>query len=456
MNEDDDLLSQIAYVLNTPGDLARGLIAKASGYPNWRATGNEFLEHFGVEDPGFLASLGTELAIDPLNLISGAGMITKLAKARKLAALNKGIEQANAASDLMRAEGALPEELIQHLSSRVIDPETGTPIPFFRPTLSDEGLEHLPGSARALFESPTSLRDDLRDTLDEAMRGAEASRIGMAVKHPLWKEHVELNARVDQIGKALLRASRALHSDPPVPPRVREQFLRRFNLFRKAFEEEAGMARALRDTAIHSTPLPKFGAEEYFVASRNPFVSQRQYPAEDIRAILKSMEQEPWYENAVTALFPGPSVSKVSGHDLLQLFAPDVGRNVLGESLLDEATDLLHNAGRARMLSDAIRKAGYDAIDAASDSMRPALHVFGELDSQSLLDEAMDLLHVGAEGSQMPNVRRMIPLLQDMLYKPRIAPRYQPYHDLPSFQPYLGLGLGNTVMQTADVMSQYL
>lgn len=103
-----DVLAGIGYVADTPGALARGVLA---GRPGERLGGREMLESWGAVGPnrdgldaGDAWGLGADMLFDPLNLI-GAGWLTKLM------AGNKAIRKSNAASAALRAAGAMPEEV---------------------------------------------------------------------------------------------------------------------------------------------------------------------------------------------------------------------------------------------------------------------------------------------------------------------------------------------------------
>ena len=103
-----DILEKAGYALDTPGAYTRGLLA---GRPGERVGGREMLESWGAVganqeglDAGDVGGFLAEMLFDPLNLV-GAGLFSKGAKAAR------GIKAANRSSEVMRAAGAMPEEI---------------------------------------------------------------------------------------------------------------------------------------------------------------------------------------------------------------------------------------------------------------------------------------------------------------------------------------------------------
>ena len=116
------ILEAIMYGLDTPGAYARGLL---SGRGFERTSGREFLQSYGMENPGWLSSLAAELVVDPLNWIP-ASWLGRLFKLRKAA------EATNALRAERLAAGAMPEELLK--LSKAVNPETGKPLMLYRGT----------------------------------------------------------------------------------------------------------------------------------------------------------------------------------------------------------------------------------------------------------------------------------------------------------------------------------
>jgi hypothetical protein len=66
-----ELLGDAGHILDTPGAYLRGAMA---GRPGERASGQEMLGDWGI-DGGFAGGLAADIALDPLNLLGGAGAI---------------------------------------------------------------------------------------------------------------------------------------------------------------------------------------------------------------------------------------------------------------------------------------------------------------------------------------------------------------------------------------------
>lgn len=168
------LLSGAGAVLDTPGSIVRNSLAgenplKGLFDPEERTSGREMLQSWGVSgenDPdkwfegGDIAGFGAELVTDPLNLL-GLGLAGKAAKGAKSARLanegitaqNAGMEAANAMSQAMRAQGALPEELLPQ-AQKFYDykPDARTPFREVPGQLDDYGADGIPRSVDELNE----------------------------------------------------------------------------------------------------------------------------------------------------------------------------------------------------------------------------------------------------------------------------------------------------------------
>lgn len=129
------LLSALGFVgnvLDTPGSIVRGLLARDPGRafggvfsPERRVHGRELLESLGWLgeneeglDFGDVAGFGAEMATDPLNLL-GAGLFGKTAAAASKA------KASNAMRESLLAKGAMPEEVAK--LTKVVD-EAGKPL----------------------------------------------------------------------------------------------------------------------------------------------------------------------------------------------------------------------------------------------------------------------------------------------------------------------------------------
>jgi len=178
-----DILEGVGYALDTPGAYTRGALA---GRPGERVSGSDLLSTYGWENDtsrwdahDFAAPLA-EMLLDPLNLI-GAGAIGKTAKAAGLA------NKANAASDAMRAAGAMPEEIagLTKLTDSAGDPMrlfhgTGNPditlrdlSPDFAGAATDDGLY---GRGTYMTPEPRLASEYVQGRSGQVMRGFGDSR----------------------------------------------------------------------------------------------------------------------------------------------------------------------------------------------------------------------------------------------------------------------------------------
>lgn len=95
------LLEDAFYALDTPGAYARGAL---SGRLGKRASGEDVLRAWGVNDPNKWAGIAAEMVLDPINLIPG-GLGLKALRGVKTA------KAANKATRIMVRKGAMPAEL---------------------------------------------------------------------------------------------------------------------------------------------------------------------------------------------------------------------------------------------------------------------------------------------------------------------------------------------------------
>jgi hypothetical protein len=104
-----DALSGFGYVLDTPGALARGVLA---GRPFSRVSPEELASEYGYENLGPLGSFGVSMATDPLTYIGmgGTGAITKALRGGSAAAkaVSAGTKAAHAGRGTYLASMAVP------------------------------------------------------------------------------------------------------------------------------------------------------------------------------------------------------------------------------------------------------------------------------------------------------------------------------------------------------------
>lgn len=141
-----DILTGIGNTLDVPGSMVRDTLGGENPFNQlvapWRSdnrlSGRDLARRWGLasqEDTwGNLAGgIGLELVTDPLNVVAGAGMLSRLLKGAKIAKATQGVEKANALSQTLRAKGWMPEEVAQAtklkgMETEVVDAATGNVI----------------------------------------------------------------------------------------------------------------------------------------------------------------------------------------------------------------------------------------------------------------------------------------------------------------------------------------
>ena len=160
-----EILSGVGNVLDMPGSYTRGFLA---GRPGDRVGGRELLEQLGVLgenreglDAGDAVGLGADMLLDPLNLISGAGMWKLASRANKAV---RSVEKANEASMALRKAGAMPEEIANLTKIRGdagplrLYHETGSPAFGPREFAPDPGSRNWLGKGTYSMTDPSELR----------------------------------------------------------------------------------------------------------------------------------------------------------------------------------------------------------------------------------------------------------------------------------------------------------
>lgn len=179
-------LDTVVGAIELPGSMAREALLQAfhpSVKPDiqkfkdiWgkkkTRTASEFLEELGWKDPGFLASLATDIITDPINLIPFAGTAMKaggiaknigLASAKKLAGAQLAKTAAEASAGVAKYSGA---KLLQELTAK-----------------SALAASKIPGAKGALVGTTAGLAsyedgDDAVDVMKKALVGAGLGAIG--------------------------------------------------------------------------------------------------------------------------------------------------------------------------------------------------------------------------------------------------------------------------------------
>jgi hypothetical protein len=134
-----DLLSAISNALDLPSSMVRDTLAGENPFDQFlspfsdenRTSGRDLLRKHGLagsEDTwgNFLGGMAAETFLDPVNLMGGAGLLKKAAKAGT-------IGKANKASQAMRATGAMPEEIAALTKLRTAE---GSPLRLLHGTAS--------------------------------------------------------------------------------------------------------------------------------------------------------------------------------------------------------------------------------------------------------------------------------------------------------------------------------
>lgn len=109
----------------------------------------------------FLGGMAAETVLDPLNVISGKGILNALRARRGAQSANAGIRSANATSLAQRARGYLPEEAVEHISPLLKTADGtpkrmyhGTPESFDNYSLAHDSSENLFGKGVYTTDNP--------------------------------------------------------------------------------------------------------------------------------------------------------------------------------------------------------------------------------------------------------------------------------------------------------------
>jgi hypothetical protein len=112
------MLQELFNVADLPGSSVRDLFAGENPFDQWasplqdthRTSGAKLVSMYtGADQNGWgatLGGMGVEMVLDPLNLVSGAGVMKRLMDAKRAMATNKGIRAANAVTELDNAREA--------------------------------------------------------------------------------------------------------------------------------------------------------------------------------------------------------------------------------------------------------------------------------------------------------------------------------------------------------------
>jgi hypothetical protein len=134
-----DLLADVMFALDTPGAMVRTAIGggdpiAAITSEEDRIYGRELLRILGIAGPedtwgSFAAGVGTEIALDPLNLLAGLGAASKFRHAAKVGKANKAAKAAHQtaqeASEAAVKRGFMPSEAA---AATVLKDEAGQPL----------------------------------------------------------------------------------------------------------------------------------------------------------------------------------------------------------------------------------------------------------------------------------------------------------------------------------------
>lgn len=112
------MLQELFNVADLPGSSVRDLFAGENPFDQWasplqdthRTSGAKLVSMYtGADQNGWgatLGGMGVEMVLDPLNLVSGAGVMKRLMDAKRAMTANKGIRAANAITELDNAREA--------------------------------------------------------------------------------------------------------------------------------------------------------------------------------------------------------------------------------------------------------------------------------------------------------------------------------------------------------------
>lgn len=265
MNALLDALGFIGNVADTPGSVARGLLAGDPGAafggvfdPSRRLSGRDMLERLGALganeeglDFGDVAGFGAELATDPLNWLGAAG-IGKVAGMKNAAAAN------NARREMMLAKGAMPEEIAA--LTKVAD-EAGNPLRTFHGTpYAYDAID------AAKFDRNAAYGPGYYTTADPSLASEYASLDDSPIVE--MRNNKEMFMRGHERNAAFRREDAARYAaDPERAGRALQDAAREDALAAKIREELAKM------------PELRPNVRTQFLDVRNPFDLEATYPA---------------------------------------------------------------------------------------------------------------------------------------------------------------------------------
>lgn len=323
-------LSAIGNLADLPGSSARDVLAGRNPFDQWasplhdtnRTSGRDLLRHYGMAGEkdtwgNFLGGMAAETVLDPLNVISGKGVLNALRARRGAQSANAGIRSANATSLAQRARGYLPEEAVEHISPLLKTTE-GTPKRMYHGTskvfdkydLSHDSSENLFGKGVYTTDSPQiaseyadkwgswEVAKDAGDTLKQY--AAHPSTAGNPALQGRLAKALDYVQRVEDPNQGMVL--QYLHPAPDevidkvltkTPQNVRMQYLN----VQKPFDMEASHAvkslpsirgaKSLRSSLDDTAQINREALRDYVRFAKDKKSIQRSLTQEDSREISR-------------------------------------------------------------------------------------------------------------------------------------------------------------------------
>lgn len=365
-------LSAIGNLADLPGSSARDVLAGRNPFDQWasplrdtnRTSGRDLLRHYGMAGEkdtwgNFLGGMAAETVLDPLNVISGKGILNALRARRGAQSANAGIRSANATSLAQRARGYLPEEAVEHISPLLKTADGspkrmyhGSPTVFDKYDLAKDSGDNLFGKGVYTTDSP-KIASEYADKWGSWEVAKDASdTLKRYAASPVVANDSALKGRVAKAIDYVQRVEdpnhgtvlQYLHPAPPdiidnvltkTPQNVRMQYLN----VRRPFEAERQYKTA---------SLPGIKGKRSLYDKLLQEANDNRESVRDLTQHMRSLKSQ------------GMGQNLLDKYDLLEAFRNrNVPKEIPGEQYLEYLHDTI---GSPNAIPHALKKLGYDGI----------------------------------------------------------------------------------------------
>jgi len=417
------LLGFLGYIADTPGALARGLLA---GRPGERVSGRELLETWGLLeenrpglDIGDILGLGADVLVDPLNLIGLAGTLRLLRKAG-------AVKKSNLLSRALREAGAMPEEIAEKTVLKV--------------------AEAVPRVAESEIAAWIRQNIPRLANLDDATLLRRAAKEVVRPGQLLRKHEMPLRDELLRMFEVREVPRRMYHGTPVAYEKPDPQYFDPGSLYGPGYYTTTSPRVASGYAGRHGSPNVRM----QYLDIRQPFDMEKPYALSEFPVSLRKELEE--------ALRREYSVLKPSQVRWARATLRDP--SATPEDVL-EAADILKDYRLQRAALRAIpheSRRGGEWYTLYRETFLPEETVVGTTDYPTAFEDILRsmgydaIIHQG--GQFVGNVPHRVAIVwnPEQVYKPYIAPRFQ---EPPSLAPLLTtLGLYNFAQTPAMVAAQ--